>query len=190
MTADRPLDRAVRALRKGRVVAYPTDTVIGLGVLAGRPAAVERLRALKGRPEGPPFSVMLSSVEEVEAWAELSPSDRAMLRRLLPGPYTLLLPASRRARARWPVGIVGKDGRIGVRIPDHPIARALARIAGAVTSTSANPHGEPPARSIGEARRRFGRAVAIYLSGAPDPSGRPSTLVDLSQARARFLGRR
>ena len=114
---------------------------------------------------------------------------RAWLRRNLPGPYTALLPASAAAKLSLAPGIVGADGTIGIRIPAHPLARSLAELVGPVTSTSANRHGEPPARSVAEARRVFGSEVAVYLDGEPAPSGRPSELVDLTGAKPRPVRR-
>ena len=184
------LRRAVDALRRGDVVLYPTDTILGLAVRPDSEAALRRLFHLKARPEGAPVSVAFSSWEEVENVARLDPPRRRALRELLPGPYTLLLPARRKLLSRWPGGLFGPQGTVGVRIPDHPVARALARAAGPVTSTSANRHGEPTCRTVAEARRIFGDGVAVYLPADPPPRGVPSTLVDLSHSRPRVVLRR
>src|SRR5580700_5735562 len=165
MTTD--LERAVRALRNGELVVYPTDTLLGLAARASDPAAVDRLQHAKARPTSSPVSVAVSSYEEIEPLAELDGPRRAWLRRNLPGPYTALLPASPSARMSLAPGVVGAEGTIGVRIPDHPLARSLAELVGPLTSTSANRHGAPPARTVAEARRVFGREVAVYLEGAP-----------------------
>lgn len=180
-----PLERAIDRLRDGGVVVYPTDTLVGLGADARNEEAVQRLVELKGRSSSQPISIALSSYEELEPFSALPIAGRAFLRRNLPGPYTLLLPPSsgvaKLGLAR-PVNPPG--GAIGVRIPDHPLARALARAVGPITATSANRHGEPPARSVAQARRTFGNAVDAYVDGPPAPSGRPSTLVDLSRRDA------
>ncbi len=178
------LERAVRAIADGALVAYPTETLIGLAARADDPSAVRRLVSLKGRAPTQPVSVAVSSGEELEHWALLSPMARRFIRRRLPGPYTVLLRPSPAARAAWGPPIVARGQALGVRVPDHPVARALAERAGPITATSANPHGYPPARRLSEARRYFGRRVAVYLiGGGPAPSGRPSTLVDLRGAR-------
>lgn len=183
-------ERAVRALRSGAVVAYPTDTLVGLAVSASDPRALQRLFEVKRRPEGAPVSLAFSSLEEVEGWVELDPRRRRLLRELLPGPYTVLLRPSGRAIARLPPALFGPRGTLGVRVPDHPVARELARRAGPITSTSANVHGDPPARRLPEARRMFGRELGAYLDGGPAGSGVPSTLVDATGARPRRLSRR
>lgn len=183
------VERAVRALRDGKLVVYPTDTLVGLGARADDPEAVERLIEAKARPSGTPLSVALSSYDEVEPWAEITDPRRAWMRRHLPGPYTALLPASSAAKTAFAPAVVSPSGTIGIRIPDHPLARTLAELVGPVTSTSANRHGAPAARSVAEARKIFGREVAVYLDGAPAPTGRPSTLVDLTGAKPRTIPR-
>ena len=183
------LDAAVRALEAGGVVAYPTDTLVGLGACAGDRSAVRRLVELKGRPGGLPLSIAVSSLEEIEPWTDLVPAARAFARRALPGPYTLLVRASPAARRRLAPGIVGPDGTVGVRLPDHPIARELARRAGPLTATSANRHGSPPAPSVAAARAIFGTAVQGYVDGPPRPTGRPSALADLRGTSPRIVVR-
>ncbi|HEV2448801.1 MAG TPA: L-threonylcarbamoyladenylate synthase, partial [Thermoplasmata archaeon] len=135
------LDAAVRALGAGRLVGYPTDTLYGLAATAGDPAAVDRVYAAKRRPPAEPLSVAVSSWEEIEGLARLSPSSRAFVRRHLPGPYTVLLPPAPRAPLAPPLLA---SGSLGIRIPDHPLARELARRAGPITATSANLHGRAP----------------------------------------------
>lgn len=174
------LDAAVRALGAGRLVGYPTDTLYGLAAQASDPAAVDRLYAAKRRPRGEPLSVAVSSWEEIEGLARLTPPKRAFVRRHLPGPFTVLLPPAARAPLA-PALLSG--GSVGLRIPDHPLARELARRAGPITATSANLHGAPPSTSRAGAQRQLGDAVAVYLSGAPRPSGHPSTIVDLTGDR-------
>ncbi len=184
------IDRPLRALAAGGVIVYPTDTLLGLGARATDPAAVAHLFALKGRPGGVPISIAVSSYDELERWAELAPPARAWVRRALPGPFTVLARASPRARRSLAPGIVGPGGTIGLRIPDHATARALARAAGPLTATSANRHGAPPCRRIAQARRAFGAEDAANVPAAPAPSGRPSTIVDWTGGRPRFAERR
>ncbi|MGA8303029.1 MAG: L-threonylcarbamoyladenylate synthase [Thermoplasmata archaeon] len=172
---------AVRALEAGRLVVYPTDTLLGLGVRARDADAVERLVAAKGRPPGQPVSVALSSTEELESVASLTPPSRRFVRTHLPGPYTVLARSvSRRAPVPLARAVVGPSGVLGIRVPDHPLARELARRVGPITATSANRHGAAPCRTLAEARRTFGTDVAVYLTGGPRPTGRPSELVDLT----------
>jgi len=177
--ADGSLAAAVRALHRGGLVAYPTDTLLGLAASATRAAAVERLAAVKRRPAGQPISVAVSSTEELEPLAELSEAGRRFVRRQLPGPYTVLLRTRPGALAP---SLFAPDGTIGLRVPDHPVARELARRAGPITATSANRHGAPSPGTMPALRKEFGAEIQVYLDGGPEPSGLPSTLVDLTGA--------
>lgn len=176
------VEAAARVLARGALVVYPTDTLYGLGARATSEVAVARLLLAKARPADQPISIAVSSTEEVEPWARLTPRSRGWVRRLLPGPVTVLLPASQAARRRLAAPILGAEGTVGLRVPDHPAARALARLVGPITCTSANRHGEPAATTIAAARRAFGPAVGCYLAAGPPPSGRPSMIVDLTGA--------
>jgi L-threonylcarbamoyladenylate synthase len=183
-----PLAGAVRALRAGRLVVYPTDTLFGLGALAGRSDAVARLLEVKRRPSGQPISVAVSSTEELEPLVLLSESGRAWVRRSLPGPFTALVKV--RPDAPLAPELLARDGTIGIRVPDHPLARRLTQAVGPVTATSANRHGEPNPGTLVEARRVLGGEVAAYLSEGPPPSGRPSQLMDLTGTQPRPVARR
>jgi L-threonylcarbamoyladenylate synthase len=186
---DGGVDDAVRALLAGRLVVYPTDTLYGLGARAEDPRAVARLIALKGRAPEQPISVAVSAFDDVEPLAALTPPGRRFLRTHLPGPFTLLVPPTGRARRAFPPAIAG--GRaLGLRIPDHPLARELARRVGPLTATSANRHGAPPATSLAAARKALGDGVAVYLGLGPRPAGRPSELVDLTGPEPRAVPRR
>ncbi|MCI4348903.1 MAG: threonylcarbamoyl-AMP synthase [Thermoplasmata archaeon] len=180
MSAASTIEAAVRALDRGALVVYPTDTLLGLGALATHRDAVERVHHAKGRARSGPMSIAVSSYEEIEPWCDLTPLSRQVARDRLPGPVTLLLRSSARARRELSPRVIGPSGIIGIRIPDHPTARELARRAGPLIATSANRHGEPPARSVAEARRVFGREVAVYLPAHPSPRGRPSEILDLT----------
>jgi len=177
-----------RALLAGRLVVHPTDTLYALAARAVDRSAVARLVAAKGRAPGRPLSVAVSSVEELERWAELSPLARRFVREELPGPFTVLLrPSAEARRALAPEVAAGPT--IGLRVPDHPLARELARRVGPIVVTSANRSGEPPVRDISQARRKLGRAVAAYVTAPPSPSGRPSAVVALTGARPRRVPR-
>ena len=180
---------AVRAVRRGWPILYPTDTLWGLGVRPDDRQAVRRLYAVKERPDGMPVSVAFSSFEEVEPFVRLTPLARATIRRWLPGPFTFLLRASAKARRQWSPAVIGKSQTIGVRIPDHSLARALLARTGPLTTTSANRHGRPPVRTATEARRAFGSRVGAYVTGGAPPAGRPSTIVALTGPRPHVIRR-
>lgn len=174
------LDAAVKALARGELVVYPTDTLWGLAATATDKKAVATLFAAKERPPDSPVSIALSSLEEIETYAQLGPGERAFLRRELPGPITVLVRPSPLAITKLPAQITGVGRSIGLRIPDHPVARELAGRAGPITCTSANVHGHPNPADLTGVKADLGRKVAVYLDGEPAPSGQPSRVVDLT----------
>ena len=184
-----PAEVGARALLAGRLVVHPTDTLYALAARAGDRGAVARLVAAKGRPSGRPLSVAVSSVEELERWARLHRAARRFVRNELPGAFTVLLrPSAESRRALAPEVAGGRT--IGLRVPDHPLARELARRAGPIVATSANRSGTAPARDLRAARQIFGPTVAAYLDAPPCPTGVPSTIVDLTRVTPRTVPRR
>ena len=156
------LDAAETALRAGDAVVLPTDTVYGLAAL---PAHVDRLRLLKGRPESVPIAVLVESLEQARELVDVSAAAERLARAFWPGPLTLVL-ARRDDRST-----------LGVRCPDHPFVRALARRVGPLSVTSANRHGDPtPATAAGAAAVLDGE-VGVVIDGGPC-EGVASTVVD------------
>jgi len=170
---------AAAALERGGVVAYPTETFYGLGVLAADAAAVERLLAAKGRPEGKPLPLLAADLAQVEGVARLDGLARRLAGALWPGPLTLLLPA---APGLHPA--IAGGGTVGVRITSHPVAAALARLAGgALVATSANLAGQPPVACAADLAPDLVARIDLVLDGGPTPGGLPSTVVALQGGR-------
>jgi L-threonylcarbamoyladenylate synthase len=178
---DVPLDDVVAHVRGGGVVAYPTETVYGLGG-ACTPEAVEAVRTLKGRAADKP---LLALVDSGEAVAELAwtPAARELASIFWPGSVTIVLPDPHRC---FPDGVRdARSGTVGVRVSPHPVVARLVRALGApLTSTSLNMPGEPPVTSGAEARdilERLGASDDVWLLDAGTlPSSAPSTVVDCS----------
>ena len=131
------LTEAAAVLRRGGLVAFPTETFYGLGAAALQPAAVRRIVEVKGRPDGKPLLVLVDSLAMVDAVAlEVPPRARALMTRHWPGALTLVL----RARPEVPGEVTAGSGTVGVRFSPHPVARALVTALGApITAPSANP---------------------------------------------------
>jgi L-threonylcarbamoyladenylate synthase len=171
------VERAAERLRRGEVVAYPTETVYGLGADARRADAVERLRALKGRDAGRGLSVLVPDLESLLAQVpDLGERARAIAREHWPGPLTLVVPVPGGA-----LEAVATELGVGFRCSSHPTAAALARALGApLVATSANRSGEPPCRSAAEVERVFGAELPI--AGGEDAGGlEPSTVVAVAR---------
>jgi L-threonylcarbamoyladenylate synthase len=170
--------RAARAIIEGLIVAYPTDTLYGLAVDPHDPVAVDRLFEAKGRPRGMPVPLIAGDLDQAFACASLvQVIARRLAERFWPGPLTLVMQAVPGLVAAVHAG----TNRVGVRVPGHAVARALARHAGrAITATSANRSGEPAPADPDTVARTLEEAVAVLLDGGSTAGGPPSTVVDVT----------
>jgi L-threonylcarbamoyladenylate synthase len=185
VVSDKHIEAAVRILRSGGLVAFPTETVYGLGADASNPEAVRRIFEVKGRPATHPVIVHLADPIQMANWArEVSEPARALARRFWPGPLTLIL---RRARGVSDVVTGGQD-TIAVRVPSHPVAQQLlARFGGGIAAPSANRHGRVSATTADHVRSEFGAAAPCVLDGGESHVGIESTIVDVSGHVAALL---
>lgn len=187
------MERAIDELRAGGLLAYPTETLFGLGVDARSAAAVERLLRWKGREAGRPLPVL---VEDGAALERLGVAVSRLTRRLFdafwPGPLTVVLACP----AIFAPGVAREDGAVGFRCSSHPLTAALARGAarggvGPLTATSLNRSGEPPACSVDEAARycdgRPGSPVLLEGGDSGSTTGTPSSVLDMTGSRPRML---
>jgi tRNA threonylcarbamoyl adenosine modification protein (Sua5/YciO/YrdC/YwlC family) len=163
------------ALAAGEVVAVPTDTVYGLAVDPRLPGAVERVFALKKRPELFQLPVLIADPAGFVDLAEATPPALRLISRYWPGPLTVVLP--RRAGVGFDLG--GDRATIGLRCPASALLRELLGRTGPLAVTSANRHGEAPLHSAGEVRRHFGAGVTAVLDGGRC-DGTPSTVISLA----------
>ena len=179
------LERAVAVLRGGGLVAFPTETVYGLGADASNPAAVRRIFEAKGRPATHPVIVHLADAVQLANWArEVPEAARKLARKFWPGPLTVIL-----KRARGVIDVVtGGQDTVALRVPSHPVAlQLLAQFGGGIAAPSANRHGRVSATTAEHVRREFGAAVECVLDGGPSQVGIESTIVDLSGGRPALL---
>lgn len=162
---------ATNVIRQGGVVAYPTESCFGLGCDPRSRRAVHSLLRLKRRPQKKGLILIAHEARQFQRLARVPAACEAQW----PAPITWLVPTGPAAKA-W---ITGKHPRIAVRVPDHAIARALAKAAGmALVSTSANRTGQRPARSAREIRRRFGARIGAVVDGRIGGRRAPSTIRD------------
>src|SRR5262245_56430605 len=175
---------AVAALRRGEIVAYPTETFYGLGVDALDELALARLRALKGR-DGKPISVIVDGPAMIdELCGEVPPLAARLMRRYWPGALTIALPA----RPNLPATLIS-DGCVAVRQSSHPTAQQLvSRRGGPLTATGANRAGESPATTDEAVERMFAGRCRVLHDGAT-AGGAPSTLVRVRGGRVEILRR-
>lgn len=162
------LAEAAAILRRGGLVAFPTETVYGLGADASNPAAVGRLNRVKGRPPEKPYSLHLYAPEQLLGYVtSIPPLAERLMQRFWPGPLTIVLP--------------GADGRaIGFRLPDHPVARAFLEACRVpVIAPSANRSGSPPPTDAQEVLAALDGDVDCVLDAGPTRMGRESTVVEV-----------
>ena len=176
---------AVSTLRAGGLVAFPTETVYGLGADAASPDAVKKVFAAKGRPHNHPLIVHIANVAQLADWVrEIPPAGHVLARNFWPGPLTLIL---KRAAGVSDLVTGGQDS-VAIRVPSHPVAQALLRaFGGGVVGPSANRFGHVSATTAEHVRQEFGNAVDCVLDGGACDVGIESTIVDLSGTKPALL---
>jgi L-threonylcarbamoyladenylate synthase len=173
---DNAFARGKDVIRSGGVIAYPTDTLYGLGADPRNPLAVRRLFEIKGRRADQPILILIPDPIEVRNWAEVvTPCAERLMKRFWPGPLTLVF----RAKAEVLPELTAGTGTIGLRVPGPGFGRELLRFLGfALTGTSANRTGGPSPRSAYDAMASLDSLVDLVLDGGEIPGGDPSTVVD------------
>ncbi len=179
------LDAAVQALRAGDVVAFPTETVYGLGANAQHPAALLKIFALKGRPITHPLIVHLDSQRYLHRWArEVPAAAERLAARFWPGPLTLVLPRADNV----PDLVTGGQDSIAVRVPSHPMAQQLlSAFGGGIAAPSANRFGHVSPTRAEHVREEFGAEVRVVLDGGECKVGLESTIVACLDGAVRLL---
>jgi L-threonylcarbamoyladenylate synthase len=183
------VQRAAQLLREGELVAFPTETVYGLGADASNPAAVAKVFAAKGRPADHPLIVHLAGHDLLDRWARDIPAAAFELAEAFwPGPLTLIL----KRRPEVCDAVTGGQDTVGLRVPGHPLALQLLREFqgegwSGVAAPSANSFGRISPTTAQHVRDDLGEKVAMVLDGGPCPVGIESTILDLSGERAAIL---
>ncbi len=178
------IDAAATALRGGRLVVLPTDTVYGLGCDAFDGDAVAALLRTKGRGRDMPVPVLVGSWSTIDGLVySVSPQARNLIRAFWPGGLSLVVQQA--PSLGWDLG--DAHGTVMLRMPLHPVAIELIRTVGPLAVSSANISGRPPSTTVDEAREQLGSAVEVYLDGGVCEHGVPSTIVDLSGGVPRIL---
>ncbi len=171
------IESALNILRQGGLVAFPTDTVYGVGALVFYETAVQAIYEAKGRPEEKAIPVLLGDIADVDKVAlGLNEKARRLAERYWPGPLTLVV----RKRDLVPAAVSPTD-TVGVRIPNHEFTRALLRASGPLAVTSANLSGEPSPCTAEEVLAQLAGRIDLIIDGGRTPGGVPSTVVDCTQ---------
>jgi L-threonylcarbamoyladenylate synthase len=179
------LARAADVIRAGGVVAVPTDTLYGLAADPFNPKAVDRIFAAKGRADAQAVALVAADEAQVVAClGALTAIGRKLAAQFWPGPLTILMTA---ADALAP-NVSAGTGMVGVRVPDHRVARELCRLASSpLVATSANRSGQPPTRDADQVAAALGGSIDLLVDSGPTPGGAPSTIVDTSGEAPRLV---
>ena len=171
---DDSIPRALEILKRGGLVTFPTDTVYGVGTLAFDEKAVENIYAAKDRPVEKAIPILIGGPEDLDkVTVEIPPIAAKLAARFWPGPLTLVIPK----HPNLP-DVVSALPTVGVRVPDHPVARALLRAAGPMAVTSANISGQASPKNAEEVSHQLNGRIPLILDGGETPGGIPSTVVN------------
>jgi len=177
------LDEAAELLKQGKVIAFPTETVYGLGVIFDDKEAYDRLVAVKRRPPEKPFTVMLADVKDIEKFAVLNPVSKALIKAFMPGQFTMITTA----QPGLPEWCVSKKGHIGIRIADFDLIRDLIRKTGKpLLVPSANKSGKEPCCTSKEVIEEFGDELEAVIEGN-SISNVPSSIVLVGSDHSQVL---
>ncbi len=175
--------RAHALIQGGELVAFPTDTVYGLGAAINDPQAIDQLYVVKGRDTAKAIAVLIGNLDDLPQVArDMSWSALRLAERFWPGPLTLVL-----ARQAGLPDNLSPLPTIGVRMPDHPVALALLRQTGPLAVTSANLSGQPSTSSAQQVYQQLGGQVPLIIDGGQTPGGQPSTVVDCTIPKPAIL---
>lgn len=173
------IEEIEKALGNHGVIAFPTETVMGLGVVFDDELAFEKLNKVKGRPENKPYTLMLNNKEDIEKYAYLDEISRKIINAFFPGPLTILL----KIKPGLPYWIDFGSGKIGIRIPNHKVSLSVLKSCDKpLLVPSANKSGEKPAINSEEVKNIFNNELDYIVEGSAD-ADKPSTIIDLTSDR-------
>ena len=177
------IKKAIEALNKGGVIAFPTETVMGLGVLFDNKGAYDLLNKVKNRPEDKPYTLMVASIKDIFKFAYVDDKFQKLIKEYMPGPLTILLKVKDNV-ASW---VTHNTGIIGIRIPNHPVALELLKeLNHPILVPSANKSGKAPAKTSLEVKEIFKDELSYIIEGE-SLNGVASTIVDLSQDKIKII---
>ncbi len=181
------IEKAVALLRAGELVAFPTETVYGLGADASNPAALAKIFAVKGRPADHPLIVHIASADQMGKWArEIPVTAQILAKAFWPGPLTLILKRQHSEVSQVPDLVTGGQDTVGLRVPGHPLTQQLLQAfcgagGGGIAAPSANRFGRISPTTAQHVHEELGDRVALVLDGGPCEVGIESTIIDLSR---------
>ncbi|KPJ69047.1 hypothetical protein AMJ44_04785 [candidate division WOR-1 bacterium DG_54_3] len=175
MTTKEKIKKTAKILKSGGVVAFPTETVFGIGAALDQPQAIKRIFRIKKRSKNKPLQVLVATLAQTKRLGKFSKKAQEFAKKNWPGPFTLVVYKTRKV----PKLVTGGSPKVGIRMPNHKTTLELIKKCGPIVATSANRSGEKPALAVKEVRKKVPE-VDYILSGRVK-SGKPSKVVDLTK---------
>ena len=169
------ITNALKVLKSGGVIAFPTETVFGIGASLNSPKGIRKIFRIKGRPKNKPLQVLVATLEQAKKLGDFSRKALEFARKKWPGPYTLVLPKTRKVSKL----VTGGSKKVGLRMPDHKLALALIKKCGPIVASSANRSGTRPALTVKEVKQKLPE-VAWIVSGKVK-KGKASKVIDTTR---------
>lgn len=169
------LKKAIKSLKSGQVIAFPTETVFGIGACLDRPEAIKQIFKIKDRPTNKPLQILISNLRQARQLGKFNKKMMALAKENWPGPFTFVV----KQTGKVPKIVTGGKGTVGLRMPDHKVALALIKKAGPIVATSANISGKKPFLTATQVKKGL-KGIAIALSGKVK-TGVASQVVDLTK---------
>ena len=170
-------------IRQGDLIVYPSETVYGIGADIFNEAAIKKLFLVKKRPFDMPLSVGVADKKMASSIAEIDGHADKLIEKFMPGPLTIIV----KKKDNVPDIVTANSHKVGIRIPDHPVAMQIIKRTGPIVATSANLHSKPDTVKMEDARKDLGDAVSAYIDGGPCPLGKPSTIVWLMDGEVEII---
>ena len=180
---ERAVSEAAREIAAGNLVVYPTETVYGIGADIFNEVAVKNLFLAKKRPFDMALSVAVSGKSMMEKIAVLDESAEKLIDAFLPGPLTIII----EKRPEVPDLVTSTSKKVGIRVPDHPVAMGIIKKTGPIVATSANLHSHPDAVDTDSAVRDLGSSVSLYVDSGPSKLKKPSTIVWIMNGKVEIV---
>ncbi|OGC06800.1 threonylcarbamoyl-AMP synthase [candidate division WOR-1 bacterium RIFCSPLOWO2_02_FULL_46_20] len=158
-----------------QIIAFPTETVFGIGAPLDQPKAIKKIFKIKNRPKNKPLQILIAAIEQAQQLGKFSKKDLAFAKKKWPGPYTLVVYKTRKV----PKLVTGGGNKVGLRMPDHEVALELIKKYGPLVATSANRSGEKPALTAEEVKKCLPE-IEIIIPGTTK-HGKASQVIDLTQ---------
>lgn len=177
------IENISQVLKRGELIVYPTETLYGLGADPFSETALQKLIEAKKRPENMPISIAVSDMAMMETVSHVNELAKRIYKAFLPGPITILL----EIKEHVPKNLTGGGSKVGIRVPNHPVALRLINAIGPITATSANIHDQSEPWDVDTAVRQLGDNVTLYLDSGISKYQAPSTVLDATGPSAKII---